>query len=97
MAVSANFVTAGFLQSLANNPTPVMWQRAWRRGVNWWNPETEVGNFAWAAAPTNGSSGTLAGVAQPGTVYIDTNTETRYVNTGTKASPVWTAGANGYY
>lgn len=97
MALAANLATTGLLKRLARNPSAAMWREAWRRGVIAWNPLVEIGLFAWAGAPTNGSSGTLAGIANPGTVYINTNTETRYTNTGTKASPTWTAGSAGYY
>ena len=44
-----------------------------------------------AAAPTNGTSGTLAGFAGPGSLLIRTDTPTLYQNTNTKASPTWTA------
>ncbi len=42
-------------------------------------------------APTNGTSGTGAGSAGPGSVYIDYATGNWYMNTNTKASPTWTA------
>lgn len=40
-------------------------------------------------APTDGTSGTGAGVAAPGCRYIDTSGTVCYINTGTKASPLW--------
>ena len=43
-----------------------------------------------AGAPTSGTSGTLVGVAQPGSVLIDTTNKTLYQNTNTAASPTWT-------
>lgn len=46
-----------------------------------------------SGAPTNGTSGTGHGKAGPGSLYIDYATGTWYVNTNTKASPTWTAGA----
>ena len=43
-----------------------------------------------AGIPTNGTSGTLATVADAGDLLIDVNNKTLYQNTGTKASPTWT-------
>jgi hypothetical protein len=43
-----------------------------------------------AGAPTNGTSGTLAAVADPGALLIDTTNKTVYQNTNTLASPTWT-------
>lgn len=44
-------------------------------------------------APTNGTSGTGAGVAGPGSVYIDNTSAVGawYFNSNTTASPTWTA------
>lgn len=45
-----------------------------------------------AMAPTrlaNGADATGAGVADVGSVYVDYDAPTIYVNTGTKAAPVW--------
>lgn len=42
-----------------------------------------------SSAPTNGTSGTGATVAGPGSLYIRTNGSI-YQNTNTKASPTWT-------
>ncbi len=44
-----------------------------------------------AGAPTNGTSGTLVGVAQPGSLLIDTTNKILYQNTNTAASPTWTS------
>lgn len=44
-----------------------------------------------AGAPTNGTSGTGVGVAGPGSACIDYTNKAWYYNTGTKASPTWTA------
>lgn len=44
-----------------------------------------------AGAPTNGTSGTLAGVAVPGQLMLDTTNKVLYQNTNTQASPTWTA------
>jgi len=49
----------------------------------------DLGVFPGTAAPTNGTSGTLVGVAGPGAIYQRTNGAI-YVNTNTKASPTWT-------
>ena len=43
-----------------------------------------------AGAPSDGTSGTGAGTAGVGSVYINTTTGAWYRNTGTKASPTWT-------
>lgn len=43
-----------------------------------------------SAAPTDGTSGTGAGFAGPGSLYIAYGTPKLSINTGTKASPVWT-------
>jgi hypothetical protein len=43
-----------------------------------------------AGVPTDGTSGTGAGVAQPGSLCIDTTNFDIYMNTGTQASPTWT-------
>jgi len=40
--------------------------------------------------PTNGTSGTLAGVADPGDLLIDYANGNLYQNTNTKLSPTWT-------
>ena len=42
------------------------------------------------AAPTDGVSGTLAGVAGPGSLLLTTTGEA-YLNLGTKAAPAWKA------
>lgn len=47
-----------------------------------------------ATAPTDGTSGTYAGVANAGTLLLQSN-GTMYVNTGTKASPTWTVSGGG--
>lgn len=43
-----------------------------------------------AGAPTNGTNGTGAGIANPGQLLVDTTTGILYQNTGTQASPTWT-------
>lgn len=52
-----------------------------------------VRNDVWwitgTGAPTNGTTGTGANQAGPGSVYTDANSGNTYVNNGTKASPTW--------
>lgn len=45
-----------------------------------------------SAAPTNGTSGTGAGYAAPGSLYVraSTTNSKMYINTNTTASPSWT-------
>jgi hypothetical protein len=43
-----------------------------------------------AGAPSNGTSGTLAGYTQKGDLLVDTTNGNLYQNTGTQASPTWT-------
>lgn len=43
-----------------------------------------------AGAPSNGTSGTFAGTAQPGDLLVDTTNKVTYQNTNTSASPTWT-------
>lgn len=43
-----------------------------------------------AGAPTSGTSGTLAGVAEAGAVLWDTTNAVQFVNEGTRTSPYWT-------
>jgi len=42
-----------------------------------------------AGAPTDGTSGTYAGVAGTGATYHDTTNAKLYINTNTLASPTW--------
>lgn len=42
-----------------------------------------------SGSPSNGSSGTGAGVAAPGSLVIDTTNGVTWQNVGTKAAPVW--------
>lgn len=46
-------------------------------------------DLAGIVAPTDGTTGTGAGEARPGSGYTNTATGDRYVNVGTQASPVW--------
>jgi hypothetical protein len=46
-------------------------------------------------APTSGTSGTHAGLANTGDLLSDTSSGTLYIQTGTKASPIWTAAPAG--
>jgi hypothetical protein len=45
--------------------------------------------FTNAGAPTNGTSGTGAGIAGPGSMCIDTTNFNLYLNGGTTSSPTW--------
>lgn len=45
--------------------------------------------FTNAGAPTDGTNGTLAGVANPGSLLVDVTTFVVYMNKNTKASPTW--------
>lgn len=49
----------------------------------------DVGILLIQGAPTNGTSGTYAKFAGPGTILIDTTNKIIYVNSNTKASPTW--------
>ncbi len=42
-----------------------------------------------AGSPTDGTSGTLAGVCEAGDVLIDTTNTVLYMNSNTQASPTW--------
>lgn len=42
-----------------------------------------------AGAPSDGTSGTGAGLLDKGAVLTDTTNAKLYINTGTKASPTW--------
>jgi len=42
------------------------------------------------AAPTDGTSGTGAGILGPGSLLVDVTNCKIYINTNTKASPLWT-------
>lgn len=48
-----------------------------------------IRHIADSGAPTDGTSGTGAGFAGPGSMYFDTATGLIYTNTGTKLSPTW--------
>ncbi len=48
-----------------------------------------VGVWSNAGAPSNGTSGTLAGAASPGDLLVDTTNKTLYQNTNTLLSPTW--------
>jgi hypothetical protein len=50
--------------------------------------DNNTGVFNTASEPVDGTSGTLAGVAGPGSILMRTNGAV-YVNTNTKASPTW--------
>jgi len=50
----------------------------------------DVYELVGSVAPTNGTSGTAAGLAGPGSTYVDYTNKIKYINTNTKASPTWT-------
>ncbi len=50
-----------------------------------------IGILANAGVPVDGTSGTFVGMAGKGSLLIDYTNGTLYQNTGTKASPTWTA------
>lgn len=54
----------------------------------------KVSVLSGAGAPVNGTSGTGAGRAVPGSFYIDTTASNSHlwINRGTKASPTWDRG-----
>ncbi len=73
----------------------------YRGGRPFIKPGIRTGNntgiFNTSSAPTDGTSGTLVGVAGPGSILMRTNGAV-YVNTNTKASPTWVSlgvGASG--
>ena len=51
--------------------------------------EGTIGPFVSAGAPTDGASGTEAGVAAVGALLIDATNANLYINAGTQASPAW--------
>lgn len=51
----------------------------------------DAGWYVFAGTPVNGTSGTYANRAGLGAVLLDSTTGNRFVNFGTKASPIWTA------
>lgn len=51
--------------------------------------EGALGIYHNAGAPTDGSSGTFAGIAPVGAILIDTSNGALYRNIGTQASPIW--------
>jgi len=61
----------------------------WRDGLGR-SIATGVLSLAGAGAPTDGTSGTGAAVASPGCLYQDITNAKLYINTNTKASPLWT-------
>lgn len=53
--------------------------------------DLDIWQIADSGAPTSGTSGTGVGFAGIGSVYTNTANGAKYVNTGTKASPTWSA------
>src|SRR5438105_4100832 len=57
-------------------------------------PGVWVGVYQNAGAPTNGTSGTLAGIAPPGALLVDTTNIAVFQNSNTQASPTWSAASS---
>lgn len=53
------------------------------------NSANDIVDLSGSGAPSNGTSGTGANEAGPGSTYTRTSNGQRYVNTNTKASPTW--------
>lgn len=53
--------------------------------------EGALGIYYNAGAPTDGASGTYAGIAPVGALLIDTSNGVHYRNMGTQASPIWSS------
>lgn len=71
-------------------------------GVNIWDSQllgyagpNNIYTLTGNGAPTNGGSGTGATKAGPGSTYTDYTNKVAYLNTGTQASPTWTAQGGG--
>lgn len=58
-------------------------------------PDSDIVLLSGATAPVNGGSGTGHGVAEIGSIYIAQDSGAAYYNSGTKASPIWTAFGSG--
>lgn len=59
--------------------------------------QADIWQIADAGAPTDGTSGTGVNFAGRGSTYVNTTTGDKYINTGTKASPVWSiVGVGGF-
>ena len=62
-------------------------------GVGYTRGDIRMSNdviVAQGGAPVDGTAGTQATAAGPGSLYIDTTNKKLYINTNTKASPTWT-------
>lgn len=62
------------------------------RNIQSYNNEAGYNNvfpLQGTTAPTNGTSGTGAGIAGPGSTYLDRSNLILYQQVGTKASPIW--------
>jgi hypothetical protein len=56
------------------------------------NADNDIFNVSDVGPPTDGTTGTGAGMLGPGSTYRDKSTGQEYFNMGTKASPVWSSG-----
>lgn len=52
-------------------------------------PETLRRTWKNAGSPTDGTSGTLATIAEPGDLLVDSTNGVLYLNSNTKESPTW--------
>lgn len=75
-------MATGFTQRFKGK-IAVVWGGIWQSGVQ------SSAIFHNAGAPTDGTSGTLVGLAPPGALVLDTTNGNLYQNTNTLASPTW--------
>lgn len=62
----------------------------WYSQLSSFKAHKEMWDLVGDGAPTDGTSGTGAGIAGPGSTYMDFTNQVLYTNTNTKASPTWT-------
>ena len=77
-------MTTGFVQRYKGK-IATAYGGIWQGGVK------SVAVFTNAGVPTNGTGGSLAGIAGVGALLVDSTNAVTYQNTGTQASPTWTA------
>ena len=80
--------TSGWKQRLRAVAEPLLTQ-ALKGGCMLLDSTNDIWIFSGSSAPTDGTSGTGAGVAGPGSVYLDYTNINLYMNENTKASPTW--------
>lgn len=81
-------MATGFVQRFKGK-IDTFWGGLWQGGIQ------SSAIFHNAGSPTNGTSGTGAGIAGKGALLIDTTNGALYQNTNTLASPTWTQIAEG--